>query len=83
MVFKNMIPNIYRQEGSVINAYYARLWGTVKVVDSISFYQYKQFLNLLIIFSKLNNFVLFYLAVKKHFTPFHRQISKKKKLVDT
>lgn len=37
LLFKNMIPNIYRQEGSVINAYYARLWGTVKVVDSISF----------------------------------------------
>ena len=37
LLFKNMIPNIYRQEGSVINAYYARLWGTVKVVDSIAF----------------------------------------------
>lgn len=37
LLFKNMIPNIYRQEGSVINAYYARLWGTVKVIDSISF----------------------------------------------
>jgi hypothetical protein len=37
LLFKNMIPNIYQQEGSVINAYYARLWGTVKIVDSISF----------------------------------------------
>lgn len=37
LLFKNMIPTIYQQEGSVINAYYARLWGTVKVVDSISF----------------------------------------------
>lgn len=37
LLFKNIIPNIYRQEGSVINAYYARLWGTVKVIDSISF----------------------------------------------
>lgn len=37
LLFKNMIPNIYQQEGSVINAYYARLWATVKVVDSISF----------------------------------------------
>ena len=37
LLFKNMLPNIYRQEGSVINAYYARLWGTVKVLDSISF----------------------------------------------
>ena len=37
LLFKNMIPNIYRQEGSVINAYYARLWGTVKVIDAISF----------------------------------------------
>jgi len=37
LLFKNMIPTIYQQEGSVINAYYARLWGTVKIVDSISF----------------------------------------------
>ncbi len=32
-----MLPNIYQQEGSVINAYYARLWSTIKIVDSISF----------------------------------------------
>ncbi len=37
LLFKNIIPNIYQQEGSVINAYYARLWATVKIVDSISF----------------------------------------------
>ncbi len=37
LLFKNMIPNIYQQEGSVINAYYARLWGTVKLIDEISF----------------------------------------------
>jgi hypothetical protein len=37
LLFKNIIPNIYQQEGSVINAYYARLWATVKVADSISF----------------------------------------------
>jgi hypothetical protein len=37
LLFKHMIPNIYQQEGSVINAYYARLWTTVKVVDTISF----------------------------------------------
>ena len=37
LLFKHMLPNIYQTEGSVINAYYARLWTTVKVVDSISF----------------------------------------------
>ena len=37
LLFKNMIPNIYRIEGSVINAYYARAWGTVKLLDPISF----------------------------------------------
>ena len=37
LLFKNLIPNLYQQEGSVINAYYARLWATVKVIDSISF----------------------------------------------
>ena len=37
LLFKNIIPNIYRQEGSVINAYYARMWSTMKVIDSISF----------------------------------------------
>ncbi len=37
LLFKHMIPNLYQQEGSVINAYYARLWATVKLIDSISF----------------------------------------------
>jgi len=37
LLFKNMIPNIYQVESSVYNAYYARIWGTVKLVDSISF----------------------------------------------
>ncbi|MCZ6791624.1 MAG: hypothetical protein O7C70_07485 [Candidatus Dadabacteria bacterium] len=37
LLFKHMLPNIYQTEGSVINAYYARVWTTVKVVDSISF----------------------------------------------
>ena len=37
LLFKNMIPNIYQQEGSVINAYYARAWGTVKLIDELSF----------------------------------------------
>jgi hypothetical protein len=37
LLFKHMIPNIYRLEGSVINAYYARAWGTVKLLDHLSF----------------------------------------------
>ncbi len=37
LLFKHIVPNLYQQEGSVINAYYARLWGTVKLIDSISF----------------------------------------------
>ena len=37
LLFKSIIPNIYQSEGSVINAYYARLWGTVKLIDEISF----------------------------------------------
>ncbi len=37
LLFKHMIPNIYRIEGSVINSYYARAWGTVKLLDPISF----------------------------------------------
>ena len=37
LLFKHMIPNLYQVESSVYNAYYARLWGTVKVADSISF----------------------------------------------
>jgi hypothetical protein len=36
LLFKHMIPNIYRIEGSVINAFYARAWGTVKLLDPIS-----------------------------------------------
>jgi hypothetical protein len=37
LLFKNMIPNIYQVESSVFNAYYARLWGTVKLIDELSF----------------------------------------------
>jgi hypothetical protein len=37
LLFKNMIPNIYQVESSVYNAYYARAWGTVKLIDEISF----------------------------------------------
>ncbi|MFB3148931.1 MAG: hypothetical protein ACE10J_09755, partial [Thermodesulfobacteriota bacterium] len=37
LLFKHIIPNIYQVESSVNNAYYARIWGTVKLVDSISF----------------------------------------------
>lgn len=36
LLFKHMIPNIYGQEGSVINAYYARAYGTVKLMDHLS-----------------------------------------------
>lgn len=37
LLFKHVIPNIYQQEGSVINAYYIRAWTTMKLVDTISF----------------------------------------------
>ncbi|MGE0367520.1 MAG: hypothetical protein AB7P53_01080 [Candidatus Dadabacteria bacterium] len=37
LLFKNMIPNIYQVESSVYNAYYARAWGTVKLIDELSF----------------------------------------------
>ncbi len=37
LLFKHMIPTIYQVEGSVINAYYARAWGTVKLLDYLSF----------------------------------------------
>lgn len=36
LLFKHMIPNIYGQEGSVINAFYARAYGTVKLLDHLS-----------------------------------------------
>lgn len=36
LLFKHMIPNIYGQEGSVINAFYARAYGTVKLMDHLS-----------------------------------------------
>ena len=36
LLFKHMIPTIYQAEGSVINAYYARAWGTVKLLDHLS-----------------------------------------------
>ncbi len=37
LLFKHMIPNIYQVESSVFNAYYARVWGTVKLIDELSF----------------------------------------------
>jgi len=37
LLFKHMIPTIYQIEGSVINAFYARAWGTVKLLDNLSF----------------------------------------------
>lgn len=37
LLFKHMIPNIYQVESSVYNAYYARAWGTVKLIDELSF----------------------------------------------
>ncbi|MEQ9620013.1 MAG: hypothetical protein RIG61_12680 [Deltaproteobacteria bacterium] len=37
LLFKHIIPNIYQVESSVFNAYYARAWGTVKLIDEISF----------------------------------------------
>ncbi|MGH7901047.1 MAG: hypothetical protein ACRENZ_04855, partial [Thermodesulfobacteriota bacterium] len=37
LLFKHMIPNIYRIEGSVINSYYARAWGTFKLLDPLSY----------------------------------------------
>jgi hypothetical protein len=36
LMFKHMIPTIYQIEGSVINAFYARAWGTVKLLDNLS-----------------------------------------------
>jgi hypothetical protein len=36
LLFKNMIPTIYQVEGSVINAFYARVWGTVKLLDHVT-----------------------------------------------
>lgn len=37
LMYKHMIPNLYRIEGSVINSFYARAWGTVKLLDPLSF----------------------------------------------
>jgi hypothetical protein len=37
LMYKHMIPNLYRIEGSVINSFYARAWGTVKLADPLSF----------------------------------------------
>jgi hypothetical protein len=37
LMYKHMIPNLYRIEGSVINSFYARAWGTVKIADPLSF----------------------------------------------
>ncbi len=36
LLFKHMIPTIYQIEGSVINAFYARVWGTVKLLDHVT-----------------------------------------------
>lgn len=37
LLFKHMIPNVYRLESSVANAFYARAWTTVKLLDKLSF----------------------------------------------
>jgi hypothetical protein len=37
LMYKHIIPNIYRIEGSVINSFYGRAWGTVKIADPLSF----------------------------------------------
>ena len=37
LLFKHMIPNVYRLESSVANAFYARAWATVKLLDKLSF----------------------------------------------
>jgi len=37
LLFKHIIPTIYNLEGSVENAYYARLWANIKFADDWSF----------------------------------------------
>lgn len=37
LLFKHIVPNVYRIEGSVVNAFYARAWGTVKLLDKVTF----------------------------------------------
>ena len=37
LLFKHIVPNVYRIEGSVVNAFYARAWATVKLLDKLSF----------------------------------------------
>lgn len=37
LLFKHIIPTIYGLENSVINAYYARAWTTVKLLDHVTF----------------------------------------------
>ncbi len=37
LLFKHMIPTVYQIEGSVINAFYARAWTTLKLHDRIDF----------------------------------------------
>lgn len=37
LLFKHMIPSIYGIENSVINAFYGRAWGTIKLLDRLSF----------------------------------------------
>lgn len=36
LLFKHIIPTIYQTETSVENAYYARAWGTVKLMDHVT-----------------------------------------------
>ncbi|MGQ0793899.1 MAG: hypothetical protein ACT4NX_07425 [Deltaproteobacteria bacterium] len=36
LLFKHIIPNIYRKESSVDNAFYGRVWTTVKLSDKIT-----------------------------------------------
>lgn len=37
LLFKHIIPNVYRLESSVANAFYGRAWATVKLLDKLSF----------------------------------------------
>lgn len=37
LLFKHMIPTIYNIEGSVINAYYGKIYANLKLADNLSF----------------------------------------------
>lgn len=37
LLFKHMIPTIYQIEGSVINAYYGKVYANLKLADNLSF----------------------------------------------